>query len=161
MGNIRVHAWLSSGDFTSFRNRRWEIYHNWSWKLQKYLWFVRHSDELWTQSLTKKTTKKGNSKEITHFLGNQSPSLDLIPPILNLNAAFEKTCWTMVLPLLSSDSGWVRTHWRWWKDSETCLVSWGRCRDGGSYRASCSCCPCDEPHEGFWREPEVLGKDRV
>lgn len=69
------------------------------------------------------------------------------------------------LPWLSSGSSWAKTRWRWWRDCEICPTSWERCRDGGSDRANCSCCPCDEPHERVWGERErktekgVVGKD--
>lgn len=71
------------------------------------------------------------------------------------------------LPWLSSGSSWLKTRWRWWRDCEICLTSWERCRDGGSDRANCSCCPCDEPHERVWGETErererqrgAVGKD--
>lgn len=58
----------------------------------------------------------------------------------------------------SFGSGLVMTRWRWWKDYEICLTTWERCHDGGSFQANCSCCPCDEPHEGVWGERAGWGR---
>lgn len=75
MADCKHLGLVNISDFNSFRNRRWEIYHNWSRKLQKNLWFVGHSDELWTQSLKKKAAKAKKKQN------NNSVFRQLLSPI--------------------------------------------------------------------------------
>lgn len=136
---------VDQGKISTYNDRPWELENN--------LLFIQHSDELRTQSLRFKIGILALKEAIHLIRVHRSINALHQHPVPQWFSLFLQT--KLKLPWISSGSGWGRTRWRWSKDCEICLMSWERCHCGGSFQASCSYCPCDEPHDGVWEKRGV------